>query len=183
MGRRSTDLLDIFRRPEEGPEEPRRAPAAKRPAAPRKMREPRADGPLLVLSRRQVVLGGSALALLLVLGFTLGLAAGRSGGREDPALARPAGPTARIYLQGRIDAMDAQTLKPVEPAAVLKELLARYGLPAEYVFVRRDGPALVIEVGPFPSRERAQAYARENKLDLITLNMSAPFRWPQFTER
>lgn len=188
MPRRSTDLLDIFRRPDEpeqGAQRSGRTPARREttPAKAKAPRPARSDGPGLTLTRRQVVLSASAVGLLVVLGFTLGLATGRSHGRTDASLARAERAAPQVFLQGRIDAMDPQTLRPVDPTAVLKELVSRYGLPAAHVDVRREDSDVVIEIGPFASRERAEAYAKANKLDLITLFLSAPFRWPSYPQR
>jgi len=189
MARKATDLLDVFRlggqasESERAEDAPKRRERGERKA--RARREPRRESsePVLSLTRRQVVLAGSALGLLLVLGFTLGLATGRAGGgdRAEPALQRTTG--SAYWIQGRIDAMDMVNLRPVDSHEVLRDLVLRFGLPKDGVRILPEKTDLVIEIGPFASLERAQAYAKANRLDLINVRSSAPFRWPRFVEK
>jgi hypothetical protein len=82
-----------------------------------------------------------------------------------------------------VDALDVARLKPVDPHQLLRDLVLKYGLPKDAVRIVPEPRTLVIEIGPFPSPERAQAFAKEHRLDTINLLMSAPFRWLKVVEK
>jgi hypothetical protein len=88
MSREPSDLLDVFRG---RPARSRGARAVSRPLVDRK-------GGEVLLSRRQVLLGGAALGLLVLLAFVGGTAVGR-GRRDGVAMANvpKSGPAATVY--------------------------------------------------------------------------------------
>jgi hypothetical protein len=185
MARKATDLLDVFRLAgEPGEEAPegeargtRRAAAHKR-KAPRPARR-RVRG--MILNQRQLLLGGSAIALLLVLSFVIGLSAGRGGRSSGSGEALSATTAPRWFaIRGTLPQLDPATQKPVDPSQVMAILQRDYGLQPAQVVMRPSGDQLVLEVGPFPSEEKARAYHRDAGLEMIQLHMHDPFRWPEY---
>lgn len=81
MPRQSTDLLDMFR-----------TKSARAGSGARAVSRPTAgEGKVIVLGRRQILLGGSVLALFVALAFVAGVAVGRSKGpASDVTLVKPA---------------------------------------------------------------------------------------------
>jgi len=193
MARKATDLLDVFRFADESEDDqaqrddrrgrkraPKERPAKRAAAAPsRRGAEGRGGAEGLQVNRRQLVFGSSAIVLLLVLSFVLGLSTGRSRTPTGGAAIQRQVPR-RIAIRGELPRLDPATQQPVEPAEVARLLKRDFGLDAKHLRVEpRDG-FLVIDVGPFNSEEAAARYLRDSGLELLHLHMDAPFRAPKF---
>ncbi|MHC5010923.1 MAG: hypothetical protein ACYTG6_08240 [Planctomycetota bacterium] len=178
MGRKATDLLDVFRQasgePSTGGREPRRG--ASRPKKAPKQRR-RFEG--VFLAPRQVLLGSAVLLLLVVLSFTVGVGFGRSGGGGDaaPALSR----TTQWYIRGSLKEVDAIRGTVVDPAEVAEDLADMHQVPRERVSVRTkpDGGVFVF-VGPFASEAQARRYFGEMALGPARVRGGVPFRRAEY---
>jgi hypothetical protein len=149
MGRRSTDLFDVFN-----------AAASRRASREAKGGDrPRSSGPGLVLGRRQALLAVATVLLLVVLSFAIGVGVGRTkrggGGASSggPTLARVA--SKPWWFRGRLPRVGAngQDMAAVFP----KELAARFpALAGLAALSAPDRDHLEIAVGPFETMEDAQ---------------------------
>lgn len=179
MARRVDDLLSIF--------DPNRSTGAGegRGAATQRKKARAAGGKQrafqgLVLSPKQVVLGGSAAALVLLLTFTLGLAVGRPGSDrgQAPSLRRD---TQRM-VRAEFPRYHPHTHKAMAREDVYEMLVQRFGVPARAVVnIRPDGDRMVIELGPFDSDDAAEHWIQKWGLQAAHLNLNAPFRYHQMT--
>jgi hypothetical protein len=171
MGRRSTDLLDVFRPGGGSGSEPRRETPAKKARAPKSPRTP-FEG--LFLGPRQLVLGGSVAVLLLVLSFTVGLGVGRKAGRAGDGAA----PTALLrtttiwVVRGSLDRVDPTGAEITEDR-VREEMARRF----PWISHRIDasGSTIVVTAGPFRD-EREAATVLETRLRTVRLWTKFPFR-------
>ncbi len=185
MARKATDLLDVFRFSSEdgGGKRPKRRSrgnskggGGRSKGAKKKSRAKRTfEG--IFLNARQLLLASSALMLLLVLSFVLGLATGR-GGEETPAIQRSHG--ALIAVRARLPVVDPATRRSVRPSAVEKRLSQDYEIPSRNIRIQRDGTELVIEIGPFHSEAQAKRFIERSGLDMAHIHMENPFRYAEF---
>ncbi len=173
MGRRSTDLLDVFRPGVQGP-----APA--KPSAP-KRRSSSSSGRFqgFFLGPRQLVLGSSVALLLLVLSFTLGLGVGRKAGRGATAadvqsLRRE---TTVWVLKGRLPRVDPNTGGELTAEKVAVELQRMYRIPAERVRVAVGEDGLTVAIGPFANEKEAARFYQQQRMQALRLWSSFPFRF------
>jgi hypothetical protein len=176
MGRRSTDLLDVFRPGGGSGAEPRREPA-KKVRAPRSPRTP-FEG--FFLGPRQLILGSSVVVLLLVLSFTVGLGVGRKAGRGTdgvaPALSHATQTRTIWVVRGSLDRVDAATSTELSEERVLEEMGRRFPwLPRERVRLDVSGGSIALTVGPFRD-EREAATFLETRLRSARLWSKFPFR-------
>jgi len=185
MARKATDLLDVFRYGG-GDDDADRSRTASTPRA-RKARTPKApkapakrrafEG--LILSKRQLILTGSAMLLLVVLSFVIGLSAGRPGsGRTDPAAQRTTGAT-MLMIRGAMPSLDPATRRPIDPSEVLQVLARDYHLSARYVTVKVSEGQILIDIGPFRSEQRARMYMERAQVDVIRIHGADPFLRPR----
>ncbi|MDJ0521415.1 MAG: hypothetical protein QNJ90_05000 [Planctomycetota bacterium] len=182
MARKATDLLDVFRFGDDdggddhardsGRGASKKKPKREKPAPKRK----RAQG--LILNRRQVVLGSSAVALLLVLSFVLGLSAGRTrpGAEEQTPKIERRTPV-YIAVQGSLPLLDKATRKKIKPAAVAAILKRDYGLQSDQMRIEPVDGQLQIQLGPFRSRRAAERFVADSGIEMLQLYMEDPFRW------
>jgi hypothetical protein len=175
MGRRSTDLLDVFRPGGGSGSEPRREASAKKPRAPK---SPRAPFEGMFLGPRQLILGGSVAVLLLVLSFTVGLGVGRQAGRagESPAPPSLRRETTVWVVRGSLDRVDAATSTELSEERVLEEMGRRFPwLPRERVRLDAAGGSIAITVGPFRDEREAEGFLA-TRLRSARLWSKFPFR-------
>jgi len=201
MARKATDLLDVFRFGDE--EDDARAQrdgraadsksgsskgARRKKAAGKKnakaQRASAAPGSRrrlesLILNRRQLVLAGSAMALLLMLSFVLGLSTGRPGKAAGDAAIQRTTPS-YLVIRGTLPLLDPTTRKPIEPRHVADILKRDYGLRRSQLQMHGANGRLVIEVGPFPSEAQARDYLRQSGLEMMHLYMEDPFRAAEY---
>jgi hypothetical protein len=176
MGRKATDLLDVFRL---GGGAGGGAPAGKRPA-PRAAaaKTPRAKGGSfegVFLTPRQLVLGGSVALLALVLAFTLGLGFGRKGSGAATAPA-PLSRTTAWFVRGRFEATDPLRGR-IRPDDVLGHLEQVHRIERRFVKVQpRESGGWWIFVGPFATDREAREYHGQMDLELIRGPGGYPFR-------
>ena len=188
MARKATDLLDVFRFSDDGGDDDSHREATrgggraassgrkpKRKKAPKQRR--RVQG--VILNRRQIVLGSSAIALLLVLSFVLGLSTGRSGPEAQPTKIERR-TTARFAIRGALPLLDKATQKAIEPKTVAAILKRDYGLGRDHLRLSRSEGRLVIDIGPFRSERAAREWFDKSDLGMLHLHMHDPFRWPEY---
>lgn len=208
MARKANDLLDIFRYQPEGADEAdggarekkrqRRDPNKGRSAgggtrtgsagsgrgskkaarAKRVARRPGGDGYRLDLTQRHVVLGGSVLALLLVLSFTLGLAAGRGkdGGSEEVSLQRSAARGHSFYVSGTIPNILPSTGQRVRGKRIQQELMEDFLLERSRFKIFSGKNEWRITVGPFASDADARRFVAHQGMEKWYVAAYAPFR-------
>ena len=183
MARKATDLLDVFRFGGDSEAEDQRRAASKpkaraeRAKAKAESRERGFDG--LILSKRQLLLTGSAMMLLLVLSFVIGLSAGRPGA-PTPAARRDATVGAEsLMIRGTMSVLDPATRRPVDPDDVRRVLQTQHQVPAANIHVHAEGGSLLIDIGPFKTEERARAYLERMELDLARIQGADPFLRPR----
>lgn len=187
MARKATDLLDVFRfgGGEEDDEREstrpagrkRRKPPPKAAGGARAKKKTRFEG--IALNRRQVWLASSAIGLLLILSFFLGLATGGSGAGEDARALERRVPR-RYAIRGRVPLLDPKTHRPADAARVARTLSSDYRIHASNLRVRRLGADLVIDIGPFPSRDDARSWLERSGLELWRIHLEDPFRFPEY---
>ncbi len=192
MARKATDLLDVFRFGDEDGDERTRHDTARgnRRASPKKKRRDAREAgqrrgrwrvESLQLGRRQILLACSAVALLLMLSFVLGLSTGRAGQGATPGQAALHRKTpAYLVIRGTLPLLDPTTRKPILPSHVADILKRDYGLRRGQLQMHRADGQLVIDVGPFPSEAGAREYLRKSGLEMMHLYMKDPFRWPEY---
>ena len=184
MARKATDLLDVFRFSGDGGDGEgggRRAPSRKKNSAKQAVarRKPRRRFEGITLNRRQVWLASSAIGLLLLLSFFLGLATGSPGADDsNPALERRV--AKRFWLRARLPYVDPTTSKPADVPRIAKVLTEDYRIRRQNVRMRRAGGELVIDIGPFPSRAEARSWLERSGLELWRIHMQDPFRFPEY---
>lgn len=175
MARKATDLLDVFRFGDADDEAAAaaaaRASAKTHKAAARRAQASSFNG--MILTRRQVVLAGSACCLLVALSFVLGLASGNSG--DTPAMQRTAGASAAYAIRGALPLVHPATQRAVEPDEIRKVLERDYGVRPANLRIRSEAGQLLIEIGPFTSKDRARTYIRQTGLDMAHLVGADPF--------
>ncbi len=189
MARKATDLLDVFRFGDDDGDENskrdsgrggRRVPKERKPKkAPRARSQSEED--VLQLNRRQILLGSSAVVLLLVLSFVLGLSAGRSGPSEDDTKIERRSGRDLIAIRGDLPLLDKATRKSIDPAQIAGVLKRDYGLKRKNIHMYRVSGRLVIDIGPFHSETQAKSYLRKSGLKMLHIHMEDPFRWPEFS--
>ena len=188
MARKATDLLDVFRfNSEDGHDNRDRKPRKTKTAArsstrkPAKRSKPKSaassfDG--IHLGPRQLLLASSAGLLLLVLSFTLGLAAGRpdSGSEQAPsALARQSN---FVAIRTEISLVDPATRKRTDPRKVRALLVKDFRVPSKNLRIFEEAGQLVLQVGPFRTEQAANDFRQRTGLEFARINMEEPFRWP-----
>lgn len=175
MGRKATDLLDVFRlasgEPAAAKTESKRH--ARKPKKKQKQRK-RFEG--VFLAPRQVLLGSAVLLLLVVLSFTVGVGFGRSGGDGTdlaPALSR----TTQWYIRGSLKEVDAIRGTVVDPAEVAEDLVDMHQVPRDRISVRtKPEGGVYVFVGPFASEAQARRYFGEMALGPARVRGGVPFR-------
>ncbi len=190
MARKATDLLDVFRFGDDDDDDNReretsrgrRAVARKKSQKAKKARaaEPKTRLQGLILNRRQVLLGTSAVALLLVLSFVLGLSTGRSGPSGGETAIQKTQHAPRVAIRGSLPELDSATRETIDPRRVADILKRDYKLKRHNLTMRRAEGRLVIEVGPFRSDASAAEFLRKSGLEMLHLHMEYPFRWPEY---
>ena len=132
----------------------------------------------LVLSARQVWLGGSAAALLLLLTFFLGLAMGRGDDSDTPSTQlRKDTPPQYVMVQADFS-LRRPSGKAMTRREVAHELTQKFGVPAKAIIdIRAEGDRMVVELGPFRSADSANEYLEKWGLPAAHLNLEAPFRF------
>jgi hypothetical protein len=184
MARKATDLLDVFRFSDDGGDDDshsdrgRGASKARKPKK-KETAKPRQRVQGLILNRRQIVLGSSAIALLLVLSFVLGLSTGRSGPATQPTKIERRTAT-RFAIRGSLPLLDKATQKAIEPKAVAAILKRDYGLDRDHLQLGKADGRLIIDVGPFRSERAAREWLESSNLEMLHLFMEDPFRWPEY---
>jgi hypothetical protein len=182
MARKATDLLDVFRFSGEGeqddakPSRQRRARKRANRGAGKGAGRTRFEG--IQLNPRQLLLASSALLLLLVLSFTLGLATGRpdAGSEASAALTRR---SSQVAIRARLPMVDPATSKPATGEQVLAELARDFRIQRRNLRIRRDGQDWIVDVGPFSDEAEAQRYLRRSGLELAHIHMEDPFRYAE----
>lgn len=187
MARKATDLLDVFRFSNEDGDDTERTPKArpKRPKrAGKKKAAARGDGRRsrfegISLNRRQVLIASSAVGLLLLLSFFLGLAAGGSdSGDGSASLERRE--ARRYVIRARVPLVDPARRKQADPAALKQALSRDYRIHSRNLRVRRMGADVVIDIGPFASRDKARQWLERSGLELWRVHMQDPFRFAEY---
>jgi len=204
MARKAHDLFDVFQLSQDADTgtrergERRKAAAASKAKAKRpRVRKPKpksksgqgtsgqgtfpetsrmapAGGGGVALNRRQVFLAGSAMLLLLVLSFTLGLATGRPSDKQDGAALNR---VTSFVIRGRLPLTDPTTRNPVDTTRIRRQISSDYKIPSPNVMMRREGSDLVIDIGPWPSRQAAERFWNRSGLKLVHIHLEDPFRW------
>jgi len=186
MARKAHDLFDVFQLAQDAgsgnrKHGPRRKAAPASAAKTQRARTPaarRKSGASagLALNRRQVLLAGSALMLLLVLSFTLGLATGRPGSKQaNPSLDR----RSAFVIRGTLPLTDPTTRNPVDTQHIRRQLSRDYKIPGPNIMMRRLGNDLRIDIGPWPSKRAAKRFWNRSGLKLVHIHLEDPFRWAQ----
>lgn len=181
MAKRANDLLDVFRgASSQGSSTPRRA---RKKQGGRSSSKRRGGPEGVFLAPRQVLLVSSAMVLLLVLAFTVGLGVGRGGfGSGTAALQKKAAPTF-YWIRGSIPSRDVVGGRPVDRDALLVELGKELGLQRRNLAaVPADGDLLHVYVGWWTTQAEAQAYLRLKHLDSLRLKWGAPFHFAEIVE-
>jgi hypothetical protein len=176
MGRRATDLFDVFRPGDASRKGRAAAPPAPRREKPAADRTPRRRFEGLFLAPRQVLLAGSVGVLLLVLAFTVGLGVGRRGGAAapEPSLRRE---TTIWVFRGTLAPIDAARGERMTDARIVRDLERSWGIPRSMVRVDPVKDALVISLGPLASEEEAKAFQEAKRLAAVRVGIAAPFRF------
>jgi hypothetical protein len=191
MARKATDLLDVFRygggdddddraggkpaRRARTPRRRKRSGASRREPAPRE--RPGFQG--LILSRRQLVLAGSAMLLLLVLTFVVGVSAGRPSRTQGGRALNRTALRDMLMVRGTMPALDRATRKEVDLREVRRILEERHHVPPANLRIHVEHGLVRIDIGPFRSERRAREYVERTQLDTAHLFGADPFLRPQ----
>lgn len=141
-------------------------------------RRPDGDGYRLDLTHRHVVLGGSVLALLLVLSFTLGLAAGRGkeGSSDEVSLQRSAARGHSYYVSGTIPNILPSTGQRVRGKRIQQDLMEDFLLERSRFRIFSGKDEWRITVGPFASDADARRFVAHQGMEKWYVAAYAPFR-------
>jgi hypothetical protein len=187
MARKATDLLDVFRfnnEEEEGGHESKQrrkaaaraaSAAGKTKAATARKKKSRGASDGITLSARQLLLASCAGVLLLVLSFTLGLATGSPSGSAptEAPLARQT----LVMIRATVPLVDPASRQKADPERIRRQLMHEFPIKSQHLQIHEEGAHLVLEIGPFTSEQKADAFRRSTGLELAHINMQDPFRW------
>ncbi len=186
MARKATDMLDIFRfEPEDGGDGRKRPKkgAGKRkqtakPRATKRNATAGSRGGAFPMQRRHMMLGGSVVGLLLVLAFTLGLAAGKGGGTTTPTLSAET----QIFVLGKVPELDWQTQSRTNPERIRRLLRKEFAVDASLIRLQTKNGEHWIYLGPFRTKDDARRYLERKGLDQGEIGTGYPFRNPQYRQ-
>jgi hypothetical protein len=178
MPRKATDLLDVFRLSDQRATPPEK-PSRGRKGSGGRSREKGARFEGIYLIPRHLLLGGSVVALLLVLAFTVGIGVGRSGREARPAAPALQRPAARWMLVGQMsdrERMDLARTQELANDQILRDLETRYRVPRARMQVVNGPGVTEIRIGPFASPSDAQTFLDDRGLRTARIGSASPFK-------